>query len=70
MNEEEYQSLVVFKGLPLYNDDDSRCESIDKVNHDTDFTGEVLEADFLSLAQDYLAREDIGPKRGYSAPRG
>lgn len=64
MTEAEYRSLAEFRGLPLYDADDPRCESIDRANGDPSFTGSVFEADDLTTAQDYVRRADLVPKGG------
>lgn len=61
MTPEEYATLQTFKKLPVYDDDDSRCKNLLKISN-TAYTGEVLEADTLDLAQEYLAQEDWVPK--------
>lgn len=62
MNDDEYKSLKPFENLPLFDDSDPRCETIDKVDYDTAFTGSVLEANSLGLAHQYLSQNDLVPK--------
>ena len=64
MSKDEYKSLEPFKGLPLFGEDDPRCETIAKVAYDTAYTGEVLEADELALAKKYIAQNELVPKDG------
>ena len=64
MTEADYRSLAEFRELPLFDVDDPRCESIDRGDGDTSFTGQVFETDDLFTAQDYLRRADLVPKGG------
>lgn len=64
MTSDEYASLTKFKDLPLYDEHDNRCDTIDKVNYASGFTGVVCEADTLSLALEYLSRSDLVPSGG------
>ena len=62
MSEDEYKSLETLKELPLYSEDDPRCETIDRVDYDSAYTGEVIEASDLAHAQRCVARSDLVPK--------
>lgn len=64
MTEPEYQSLSELRGLPVYEEHDPRCESINGVGGEAGYTGEVLEAEEVNRARDYLGRGDLEPKGG------
>jgi hypothetical protein len=65
VTEEEYQSLKPFKDLPFCEEGDPMCDFIDKVDaNDTGFTGEVFEADDVTVAFDYMHRADLVPTGG------
>jgi hypothetical protein len=62
MSEDEYKSLEALQGLPLYDESDPRCGSIDRVDYDPAYTGEVVEASEFAHAQRCVARDDLTPK--------
>lgn len=64
MDETEYRSLESFADLPLYDEDDPRCESIDRPSHDPGFSGVVREATDLAEAESLVAQDDMLPKGG------
>jgi hypothetical protein len=64
MTEAEYVSLNEFKILPICDDDDPACDTIDKMSGDTSYSGVIVEADELSLAQKYLNQPKMIPKGG------
>lgn len=61
ITEADYQSLTEFVELPLYNDDDPRCGSIDMLPHEPEYMA-VFEADNITLANEYRCRDDLVPK--------
>lgn len=63
MTEEEYQLLKPFAKLPLYDEDNSACETIDSCKN-SDFTGETIEATDITQAYEHISDKGLVPKGG------
>ena len=60
MTEDEYRTLKAFAELPLFDDDDDRCETLEKPTADKYDTIETTME--YELASAYETRDDIEPR--------
>ncbi len=68
MTKSEYKQLTEFQGLPVYDEDDPSCGTVDDPNKEdperTTWLATVYEAEDLETARGYLQQARLVPRGG------